>query len=127
MVTLIQQVIRGVKCGKQGENYMKNIAILTCNKMTYKCSGIGCFDAFNNRTKAFERYGDEDIVLRTFFHCNGCDKDFAEENHYKLEQLKKRNVTIIHMALCIDVECYRYNEIKQHIISKGFQVVEGTH
>lgn len=106
---------------------MKNIAIMVCHKITHKCAGGGCFSAFHNRIDAFERYKDEDVNLRGFFHCNGCDKDFLEENSYKLNGMKKRNVDTIHMALCIDVECHRYEELKSDLSSQGFDVVDGSH
>jgi predicted metal-binding protein len=114
------------ECMQTLEN-TKNIAIMTCNKMTYDCSGTGCFDAFNNKTKAFERYLNHDVCLKAFFHCNGCDKDFMKVQAYKFEQLKKRNVTTIHMALCIDVECHRYDELKGYLLEGGFEVVDGSH
>lgn len=51
---------------------MKRIIILTCEKAGRVCTGAGCFDAFYNRTKQFERYEKEDAQILAFMKCNGC-------------------------------------------------------
>lgn len=104
-----------------------NIAIISCNKMTYECCGSGCFKSFNNKTHSFEIYKDKDIKLYSFFHCNGCGSNLETALDYKLTQLKKSEVEQIHMAKCIEVECSRYDEIKTFLINKGFKVIDGTH
>ena len=104
-----------------------NIAILICNKLSYECCGVGCFEAFNNKVKGFEIYKDEDVKLCGFMHCNGCGKDFEKELDYKINQLKNKNVTIIHMALCVKVECKEYETIQKTLEDAGFEVVYGTH
>lgn len=105
---------------------MENIAVIVCQKMTYECAAVGCFEAFHKRDVAFADY-EEDVCLIGLFHCNGCDKDLAEELGYKIQQLKKRKVAKIHMALCIEVECARYQDIRAFLEEQGFQVVKGTH
>lgn len=105
-----------------------NIAIMVCKKMTFECSGTWCFKAFNEREKAFDIYKDNSKVnLCSFFHCNGCGSDLDKELEYKVTQLNKMEVDTVHMSRCIEVECNRYNEIKDFLIKNNFKVVEGTH
>ena len=106
---------------------MKNIAIMVCNKVTCECAGVGCFKAFNEKSKAFEIYKNEDVKLCGFFHCNGCGKDLNKELDYKINQLHNLNVDTVHMALCIDVECSRYSDIEDFLKNNGFTVVRGSH
>lgn len=104
-----------------------NIAIISCNKMTYECCGSGCFKSFNKKTNSFEIYKNTDITLCSFFHCNGCGSNLETALEYKLTQLKKMEVEQIHMAKCIEVECSRYDEIKNFLITNGFKIIDGTH
>ena len=53
----------------------KNIAIMVCHKVTHICAGGGCFDAFQDRKKAFSKYKDQDVCIKGFFHCGGCGCD----------------------------------------------------
>lgn len=106
---------------------MKNIGIMICNKYSYKCSGINCFKAFNNRTKAFERYRECNVNLMAFFHCNGCEKNFLEEQTHKFDQLKRCGVSTIHMSTCMVNKCHRYDVLKGDLINSGFDVVDGSH
>ncbi|MTK13656.1 MAG: CGGC domain-containing protein [Clostridiaceae bacterium] len=105
-----------------------NIAIMVCKKITFDCSGTGCFKAFIDKSKSFEIYKSEpNTNLCGFFHCNGCDSDLSKDLDYKINQLKKLDVKTIHMSKCIDVECSRYDEIKKFLFKNGFDVVDGTH
>ena len=52
---------------------MKKIVILACQKANTVCTGAGCLKAFNQKTKSFARYQNEEIELEAFFRCNGCD------------------------------------------------------
>lgn len=104
-----------------------NIAILTCNKLTYDCCGAWCFQAFNERNKGFRIYKDTNVSLFGFLHCNGCGKDFKEELSYKFKQLRKCNVKRIHIALCVKEECKEYDKLKTTLENAGFEVVYGTH
>lgn len=106
---------------------MLNIGILVCNKLSYECCGAWCFKAFNEKNKGFEIYKDMNVNLYGFMHCNGCEKDFEKEMDYKLKQLKKCNVTRIHMALCVKSECEKYDELKLILKKRGFEVIYGTH
>lgn len=106
---------------------MIKIAILLCNKMTYECSATGCFNAFIKKEAAFERYNGQDVTLGTVFHCNGCNKDFKKEMNYKFKQLKTSDIETIHLARCVEVECNRYDQLKNDLLNEGFLVVDGSH
>ena len=102
-----------------------NIAIMVCHKMTYDCTGVGCFKAFYDKRDAFLGYKDETLV--SLFHCNGCDEPLFKGMDYKFEQLKRNDVKTIHMARCIEVECNRYDAIHDELMRRGFDVVKGSH
>lgn len=106
---------------------MKKLAVMTCDKLKNQCSGTNCFEAFGNREKAFDIYKNEDVQFGAFFSCNGCGKDLNESMDYMFGQLHLKGVKTIHMALCIDVECHRYEYIEQVIKDNGFDVVRGSH
>ena len=40
---------------------MKKIAVLRCLRVSASCTGSGCLRALNEKTGAFERYGDETL------------------------------------------------------------------
>ena len=102
-----------------------NVAIMVCHKMTYDCTGVGCFKSFNDKRDAFTGYTDQ--TLLSLFHCNGCGEPLFKGMAYKFEQLKRSDVKTIHMARCIEVECHRYSAIHDELISRGFDVVKGSH
>lgn len=101
------------------------IGILICNKLSYDCTGIGCFEALSSREHAFKDY--KDVSLMGFFHCNGCKEELFSGMDYKFEQLKRREVSTIHMARCMEVECEHYDDIHNKLVDMGFKVVCGTH
>ena len=43
-----------------------NIAIMACRKLSNKCSGTGCFNAYNNSQDAFECYKMKNQYLKVF-------------------------------------------------------------
>lgn len=45
---------------------MKRIVILTCLKASRVCTGAACFQAFNQRTRSFARYGNEPLEIEAF-------------------------------------------------------------
>ena len=51
---------------------MKKIAVLRCLRVSASCTGSGCLRALNEKTGAFERYGDETLQAAAVFTCNGC-------------------------------------------------------
>ncbi|MEF9992304.1 MAG: CGGC domain-containing protein [Paraclostridium sp.] len=106
-----------------------NIAIMACRKLTNKCSGTGCFDAYNDSKYAFECYKEEKPVLSSFFYCSGCKKTIFEDEDWenKINQLKKRNVEVVHLALCTKIECRNYEKHEELLKKEGFKVIHGTH
>lgn len=105
---------------------MINIAILVCGKLTDDCASTGCFNAYYDKKAAFKNY-DEAVRLGTVFHCCGCEKNFRTSMAYKINQLKKANISIIHLARCMEVECNRIESIQKDLLEEGFQVVMGSH
>lgn len=105
------------------------IAIMACRKLVGKCSGTGCFKAYNNSTAAFEIYGDNKPALSSFFYCIGCNDTITndEDWNHKIQQLKKNNVDTIHLSRCIKVECDHYEKHREILINEGFKVVLGSH
>lgn len=106
---------------------MDKIGIMVCEKTTKICGGCICFSAFSKKEKSFERYKDKDVEIGAFFHCNGCNSDLVKDLEEKVGIIKSKDIKTVHMALCIKVECKRYNEIKDYLIKNNFNVVEGTH
>ncbi|KAJ48867.1 putative metal-binding protein [Clostridium tetanomorphum] len=105
------------------------IAIMACRKLIGKCSGTGCFKAYNNCKVAFEIYKDKKPLLASFFYCSGCKetKGTDEDWEHKITQLKSNNVDTIHLALCINVECDEYEKHEEILKNEGFKIVRGSH
>ncbi|MGL4914455.1 MAG: CGGC domain-containing protein [Romboutsia sp.] len=105
------------------------IAIMACRKLIGKCSGSGCFDAYNESKDAFEVYNDDKPVLSSFFYCSGCKTTLGESENWehKMAQLKRKGVDTIHISLCIKVECDNYSKHEKILKNYGFNVVHGTH
>ena len=57
------------------EYLMKKIAVLRCLRVSASCTGSGCLRALNEKTGAFERYGDETLQAAAVFTCNGCGEN----------------------------------------------------
>ena len=106
-----------------------NIAIMACRKLSNKCSGTGCFNAYNNSQDAFECYKDEKPILKSFFYCSGCKKMIFEDEDWenKINQLKRNDVDVIHIALFAKVECRDYDKHERLLSQEGFKVIHGTH
>ena len=51
---------------------MKRIVILRCLGSNNVCTGAACLKAFNKKTGAFARYGEEPLELEAYWSCNGC-------------------------------------------------------
>ncbi|HBL05486.1 MULTISPECIES: CGGC domain-containing protein [unclassified Clostridium] len=106
-----------------------SIAIMACRKLVGQCAGTGCFDAYNNLTDTFRKYENSKPILSSFFYCSGCDTTISDQEdwNHKIEQLKRKKVDTIHIALCIDVECDNYNKHEKLLKNHGFNVIHGTH
>ena len=53
---------------------MKRIVILRCLRSNNVCTGAACMRAFNTKSGAFARYGEEPLELEAYWSCNGCGR-----------------------------------------------------
>ncbi len=53
---------------------MKKIAVLRCLRVSASCTGSGCLRALNEKTGAFERYGDETLQAAPFLPATAAAK-----------------------------------------------------
>ena len=60
---------------------MKRIVILRCLGSNNVCTGAACLKAFNKKTGAFARYGEEPLELEAYWSCNGCG-----DCHFKYQE-----------------------------------------
>ena len=114
---------------------MKRIAILTCLKACQVCTGAACLSAWNERSRGFSRYREEEAQLCAFFHCNGCgippldDRGMRE----KLDRLVSLDVDTVHVGICARTEqkdhqlCPTISALWKELERRNIQVVEGTH
>lgn len=105
-----------------------DIAICVCGRVRGTCSSMGCFNAFNEKSKNFERYKDEETVLHAYFMCNHCIDLSTEYLEKMAEKLKEKNVTAIHFGKCaVNCKAGFTDENKAIFENVGIKVVEGTH
>lgn len=104
------------------------IAIGMCGKTSGRCSTVGCFRAYNNKTKHFEVYKDIETELIAFFNCNLCFEDGEEKLKKVAVKLKENGVDKLHLGAC-SVKCKEDNleEIKKVFTDLGIIIIEGTH
>lgn len=105
---------------------MKKVGIINCYEVSTRCSGSGCFKAFNNKTGAFEEYQGEEIELVSFVHCNGCNEASVEEVLTKAKKMKAVGVEYIHLSSCVKAKCPLYDNFMKEL-SKEHNVVGYTH
>ena len=114
---------------------MKKLAILRCLNTSMSCTGSGCLKALRDKSKAFVSYADEEVILSSFFLCNGCDKDPSTDEGMlkKLDRLQKMEIDVVHTAGCTmkDKEtqkrCPNVEKIVEMLQERGIQTVHGTH
>lgn len=112
---------------------MKKIAFLNCLKANRVCTGASCFRAFNNRTRSFERYADQDVEVAAFMRCNGCESDPLTDDGIleKVERLKEEQVETVHLGACTKnregKRCPTIEKIMKLIEERGIELVDGTH
>lgn len=104
---------------------MKKIGIINCFEVSKRCSGSGCFKAFNNKAASFENYDNESQLL-SFVHCNGCSENSIDQVISRAERMKEIGVDTIHLSSCIRSNCPWYDEFLS-TLSKNFEVVGYTH
>lgn len=117
---------------------MKKIAVLRCLRVSASCTGSGCLRAMNEKTGAFERYGDETLQAVAFFTCNGCKENKLpnqEGINKKIERIKKINPDALHLSNCTmpkdegdsRVICPVIKKLEDEFTAAGITVVRGTH
>jgi len=95
------------------------IAIIVREETMQKCTGRGCFRAFNQRIDAFERYKGMEVELVSFMH-NGGDLD------HKINRLREAEVDTIHLSTCMRASSDDYGQLAE-TLSKEFNIVGYTH
>ena len=111
---------------------MKKIAVLRCLRVSASCTGSGCLRALNEKTGAFERYGD------AVFTCNGCGENKLpnqEGINKKVERIIKMQPDALHLSNCTmpkdengnRVICPVIKELEDKFTAAGIDVVRGTH
>ena len=117
---------------------MNKIVILRCLQSNDVCTGAACLHAFNNKSEAFARYGDEELQLVAFFSCNGCDDcklKHQEGLEEKMERILSLQPDAVHVGVCTiiknehgeKVRCEKIIDIWQRLEKAGIKVIDGTH
>lgn len=117
---------------------MKKVAILRCLITSASCAATGCFRAFNEKTKAFERYQGEDVQLGAMWTCNGCGNSRLENQEgieKKIARMKANEFDVVHLSGCCTKTrengekylCPNIAEIAGRLEELGIEVVNGTH
>ena len=112
---------------------MKKIAMLNCLKANEVCTGAACMKAFNEKSRSFERYREEETVVAAFMRCNGCDAHPGEDKglQEKLDRLVKEGVQAVHAGICTKdrqgEECPVITDILSARESRGIEGLRGTH
>lgn len=104
------------------------IGIGICERVNGVCSSMGCFRAYNNKTKHFEQYRNMDTEIMSFFTCNVCSAGDFHGLERIADKLSEENVEIVHLGACtLKCEADKLEEIKRVFNSKNIEIVEGTH
>lgn len=117
---------------------MKKIAILRCLKKSAACAGVSCINAFYDREKTFEQYGDEEMRLMSVWTCNGCGASMLENQegiNKKIAKMQAIGVDVVHLSNCTRKKdengekhlCPTIKRIEAELEAAGITVVEGTH
>ena len=110
---------------------MKKIIMLNCLRANQVCTGAACLKAFNERTRTFAQYGEEELFLQAFFRCNGCDEQgngIWDEGTWWVIFL---GGGLVHMGVCTKrkdgTRCPVIQRIADRLHQQGAQLVDGTH
>ena len=112
---------------------MKRIAIINCLKANTVCTGAACLKAFYDKSKSFSGYSGQDVCLKAFMRCNGCEKDPDDDPgmQEKLDRLECMGVEVVHAGVCTrkkdGSECPTITKILECCEQRGMHVVRGTH
>ena len=112
----------------KGDKKPHKIAIIRCETVSETCPGIACMLAWNKKKINFAGYGSDDELI-AMLTCGGCS---GRRVSRMVEKLKKYGLDTVHLSSCMLLEgdypkCPHLAEIKQSILAKGIEVVEGTH
>ncbi|MCB2288550.1 CGGC domain-containing protein [Clostridium sp. CS001] len=94
------------------------IAILVNEGTMDRCTGKGCFNAFNKKIDAFSSYGPE-VELVAFTHAGG-------DLERKIEKLIENGVEVVHLSTCLRGKYENYDSLA-HRLAEHFKVVGHTH
>jgi predicted metal-binding protein len=94
------------------------VAILVNEDTMGRCTGKGCFNAFNNKTDAFADYG-SDVELVEFTHIGG-------DLELLIESLIKNEVDVVHLSTCLRSKNVDYESLA-YKLSQYFKVIGYTH
>lgn len=94
--------------------------------------------AFNTKSGAFARYGEEALELEAYWSCNGCGDchfKYQEGIEEKLERIIGLKPDAVHVGVCVkqrtdngdEVTCKKIEEICERLEAAGLTIVEGTH
>lgn len=104
------------------------IAIGICEKINGICTTMGCFEAFNKKTKHFSSYKEDNLELISFFTCDMCSKNSKENLINIAKKFKKAKVQKLHLGICIvKCEAKKNDTIKEIFKEYNLEVIEGTH
>ena len=117
---------------------MKRIVILRCLRSNNVCTGAACLKAFNKKTGAFARYGEEPLELEAYWSCNGCGDchfKYQEGIEEKLERIISLKPDAVHVGACVKQHtqdgqvdtCKTIVEISERLKAARLTIVEGTH
>lgn len=115
---------------------MKKIVILHCLRSEENCTGAACFQAFNERSAQFARYGDEEIQLMAFMTCNGCRKITLGDSsglEEKIERILSIKPDVVHVGICCKTRtddneyCQEALRLVDIFRNHGIEIVWGTH
>ncbi len=105
---------------------MEKIGIINCYEISKKCAGVGCINAFNEKSGAFDKYAFRDVEIGSFIQCEGCGEGATAEIIRKSELMEAQGIKTIHLSSCIKSDCKWYDEFIQEL-SKKFEVIDFTH
>lgn len=105
---------------------MEKIGIINCYEISKKCAGVGCINAFNEKSGAFDKYAFKDVEITNFVQCNGCNDNATVDIIEKSKKMEAEGIKTIHLSTCIKSDCKWYDEFVEEL-SKKFEVIDFTH
>lgn len=104
------------------------IAICNCERVIGRCSSMGCFRCFNDKSKHFSRYEGKEVILSAYNYCNGCSSGSFDDLEKIASRMADGGISIVHLGPCaLKCPTGKLDTIKEVFLSKGMDLVEGTH